>query len=224
MAITYAAKFVADHGLMPPGDEWTEDFPFTYRTASSYIKTLGGTMGIPEDLLFFEQGLRELVTKYEQYFLGLEKREPLKLLESVEKSCRKYANVNIINTMLKFKYTSLVATFNTHKEKWNRINRLIEEGKYSRDRFKMAMHLHQPDKHKPREVKPDTEVAVLYKQYLEARKACNMPTENISPAMIAAAIEKQKPLISSKYNCDRVEFKVVVEDGKPKIKARPKLS
>ena len=41
--------------------------------------------------------------------------------------------------------------------------------------------------------------------------------------MIAAAIEKQKPLIISKFNCSAVEFKVVIEEGMPKIKARPRL-
>ncbi|ACM22023.1 hypothetical protein Geob_3684 [Geotalea daltonii FRC-32] len=179
-------------------------------------------MGIPEDLLFFEQSLHDLVTKYEQFFLGLEKREPLKLLDTVERACRKYANTNISNTMLKFRYNSLVASFNTHKQKWTRINRLIEEGKYSRDRFKMAMHSEHPDKKQPREAKGDTKVNELYREFVEARKACNLPTSSITPDMISAAIEKQKPLISSKYNCNSVEFKVVIEDGKPKIKARPK--
>ena len=178
-------------------------------------------MGISEDLLLFEQELRELVTKYEQFFIGLEKREPLKLLDTVERFCRKYANANISNTMLKFKYNSLVASFNTHKQKWNRINRLIEEGKYSRDRFKMAMHTGSLDKQTHRESRGDDEVNELYKKYLEARKICHLSSDNITPAMIAAAIEKQKPLILSKYNCKQVEFKIVIEDGNPKIKARP---
>jgi hypothetical protein len=178
-------------------------------------------MGIPEDLLFFEQNLHDLVTRYEQFFLGLEKREPLKLLETVERSCRQYANVNITNTMLKFKYNSLVASFNTHKQKWCRINRLIEEGKYSRDRFKMAMHSEHPSKQPPQQTGAGADVNQLYREYLEARKACNLSTDKVTPDVIAAAIEKQKPLISSKYNCNKIEFKVVIEDGKPKIKARP---
>jgi hypothetical protein len=39
--------------------------------------------------------------------------------------------------------------------------------------------------------------------------------------MIAEAIEKQRPLIMERYNCRDVEFRVVIEEGKPKIKARP---
>jgi hypothetical protein len=39
--------------------------------------------------------------------------------------------------------------------------------------------------------------------------------------MIAAAIDKQRPLIMERYRCTGVEFRVVIEEGKPKIKARP---
>lgn len=180
-------------------------------------------MGIPEDIALFEQSLNELVIKYEQYFLGLEKREPLRLLDEVEKFARKYMAVNIVNTMLKFKYNSIVARFNSYKQYWNRINRLIEDGKYSRDRFKMEMH--RPKGHARPPESRDTvtpEVARVYRQYMEARKACRLPVDNITPEMIATAIERQKPAIANKYHADQIEFKVVIEEGVPKIKARPK--
>ncbi len=182
-------------------------------------------MGIAEDISSFEHMLGELIIKYEQYFLGMEKREPLQLLTEVEKASRAYQNVNIVNTMLKFKYNSTVARLNSYKQYWNRVNRLIEEGKYSRDRFKMEMHL-QGNKEKPNQGQKRTgaDEERIFQQYLEARRACNLSTENITPEMIASVINKQKPAIFEKYRCKDVEFKVVVEGGKPKIKARPKLS
>lgn len=183
-------------------------------------------MGIPEDVALFEQSLNELIIKYEQYFLGIEKREPLQLLDRVERMSRQYLPVQIVNTMVKFKYNSMVAKLNTYKQHWTRITRLIEDGKYSRDRFKMEMHQHagkaKPEVEERGTVNP--EVERIYQQYMEARKTCNLPTKNITPEMIAAAIERQKPAIVSKYRCDKVEFKVVIEDGMPKIKARPKIS
>jgi hypothetical protein len=45
--------------------------------------------------------------------------------------------------------------------------------------------------------------------------------EGIRPEMIAAAIEKQRPLIMERYHCREVEFRVVIEEGTPKIKVRP---
>ena len=183
-------------------------------------------MGIPEDIAQFEQNLGELIIKYEQYFLGLEKREPLRLLQEVERASRRYMPANIVNTMHRFRYNSLIARFNSYRQYWNRIVRLMEEGKYSRDQFRMKLHLREGNSgkhHHPPEPPQDPEVERLFQQYIEARKACHLPTGNITPDLISSAIEKQKPILAEKYHCQQVEFKVVIEDGKPKIKARPKL-
>ena len=189
-------------------------------------------MGLPEDVALFEQGLSELIIKYEQYFLGLEKREPLRLLGEVEGLARRYQGFQIINTMVKFRYNAAIARLNSYKQYWGRINRLMEEGRYSRDRFKMEMHqkgkgaglpekVAHPAPEEARAVSRDIE-AVCH-SYLEARRACSLPVDTVSLESIAAAIERQKPVIMNKYGCTGVEFKVVIEDGAPKIKARPKL-
>ena len=183
-------------------------------------------MGIPEDIARLEQDLRELIIRYEQYFCGTEKREPLLLLEEVERSVRRYQNVAINNSMYKFKYNSLVATLCVHRQKWNRTNRLIEEGKYNRDRFKMSLHQRGETK-RPAQA-PDgnakNPLDQIYRDFLAARKACNLPLENLSREKIAAAIERQKPAIMEKYRCNDVEFAVIIEGGKPHLKARPKNS
>lgn len=189
-------------------------------------------MGIQEDIVLFEQSVNELIIKYEQYFLGLEKREPLGLLGVVESLARKYQGYQIINTMMKFKYNTAIARLNSYKQYWSRVNRLIEEGKYSRDRFKMEMHLkdklpERAPKERPLPVEEkivtNPEIESLYRTYLEARQVCHLPIDNITREMIAAGIGKQKPLIMEKYNCKGVEFRVVIEEGMPKIKARPKV-
>ncbi|AJE04556.1 MXAN_5187 C-terminal domain-containing protein [Geobacter pickeringii] len=183
-------------------------------------------MGIPEDIVQFEQGLNELIIKYEQYFLGLEKREPVRLLETVERLARKYATVKIVNTMLSFKYNSLVSRLNSYRQYWNRILRLMEEGKYSRDRFRMAMH-QRPDggarpaaAAKPRSPAAGGETDELYRQFVEARRACGLSTDTISREMVFAAIERQRPAIAARYGDAPVEFRIVIEAGTPKIKAR----
>jgi hypothetical protein len=189
-------------------------------------------MGISEDIVLCEQSVNELIIKYEQYFLGLEKREPISLLSEVERLARKYQGYQIVNTMMKFKYTTAIARLNSYKQYWSRINRLIEEGKYSRDRFKMEMHLKDKlperspkDRPLPLEEKIVTnpEIESLYRTYLEARQVCHLPTDNITREMIAAGIGRQTPVIMEKYKCKGVEFRVVIEEGTPKIKARPKV-
>ncbi len=82
-------------------------------------------MGISEDITLFEKNLNDLIIRYEHYFLGLEKREPLKQLEEVERLSRRYVGSDIINTMLTFKYNSLKARLISYKQYWNRTLRLI---------------------------------------------------------------------------------------------------
>ncbi|GAM09139.1 hypothetical protein OR1_01413 [Geobacter sp. OR-1] len=177
-------------------------------------------MGIAEEIIVFEEKLNELVRKYEQYFLGLEKREPIKLLEEVERTARKYVGTNIVNTMVKFKYNSLVARLQSYKQYWGRINRQIEEGRYSRDKFRMGMH--QQAREGTSVSGGNGEIDGIFAQYLEARRTCNLDTDNINPEALKSTLEKQKEALQYKHNCNNIEFRVVIEDGKPKIKARPK--
>ena len=181
-------------------------------------------MAIAEDLTKLEQQLKELITRYEQYFVGLEKREPLLLVADVEKMVRRYANVPINNTMYKHKYTMLVARLNTYREHWNRILRLIEEGRYSRDRFIRDLHLRQKVKkpaHHEEQPRPhhDPELDRIFYELREARKACHLPVEKLSRELVAATIEKSRAALVARLGTDDLVFRVVVEDGKPKIKA-----
>jgi hypothetical protein len=180
-------------------------------------------MGIAEEIVVFEGKLNELVRKYELYFLGLEKREPVKLLEEVELTARRYVGTPIVNTMVKFKYNSVVARLNSYKQYWTRINRQIEEGKYPRDRFRMALpgHNSTTDPSADQEA-VKTELDGVYQQFIEARKVCNLKIDGISAEIMKSTIEKQRTALQQRHNCTDIEFRVVIEDGKPKIKARPK--
>lgn len=183
-------------------------------------------MGIAEDLLILETRLKELITSYEQYFIGIERREPLKLAEEVEKLVRRYAGTPITNTMYKHRYNSLVARLNTYRQQWTRILREIEEGRYSRDRFKAALHKSSaPAKPSPKteESNPQQkELDRVYAELVEARRSCHLPIDGMSREQLAATLEKQRPLISQKLGTSEVQFRVVVEGGKPKIKAGTK--
>ncbi|MDD2540943.1 MAG: hypothetical protein PHH28_07850 [Desulfuromonadaceae bacterium] len=181
-------------------------------------------MAIADDIMLLDQKLGVLITKYEQYFIGLEKREPLLLLGEVEALVRRYSGVPISNTMYKHRFTMLVARLNTYREHWNRILKLIEEGRYSRDRFISNLHLRQKDK--PERKEPDSPQAAaesdldrLVHEFREARKACNMPDDKVTRELIAATIERQRPALVAKLGTENFVFRVVVEEGKPKLKA-----
>ncbi|HPX62249.1 MAG TPA: MXAN_5187 C-terminal domain-containing protein [Deltaproteobacteria bacterium] len=182
-------------------------------------------MAIIEDLAELEQKLSSLIIKYDQYFIGLEKREPVKLQDEVEKLVRRYANTSINNTMHKHKYNMLTARFNTYREQWNRIVRQIEEGRYSRDRFISNLRHQQQTPAaadrgaKARRADQDQEMDRIFKEFVEARKACNMPVAKLTREQVASTIEKSRSALTAKLGSDNLAFRVVVEEGKPKIKA-----
>ena len=181
-------------------------------------------MAIGEDLPQLERLLGDLIIKYEQYFIGLEKREPLKVLADVEKLARRYAGTPINNTMYKYRYNMLVARFSTYREHWNRILRLIEEGRYSRDRFIRDLRQRPNASESPSSEEvalqhQNVELDRIYHEYREACISCNLPLDKISRDLIAASINKNKPNLVSRLGTEDLFYRVVVENGKPKIKA-----
>ena len=197
------------------------------RYTSSFILEDNLSMALAEDLAYLEFQLKNLITRYEQYFIGLEKREPSQLLSEVEKIVRRYSAVPISNTMLKYKFVMLTARFNTYREHWNRILRLIDEGKYFRDRFMSDLRQRQravaPSAQKSdQHPSDDNELERLFNELREARKNCHMPVESLTRDMVAATIEKSKPALIARLGTDDLAFRIVVENGKPKIKAGPR--
>lgn len=181
-------------------------------------------MAIAEDLPHIERMLGDLIIRYEHYFIGLEKREPLQLHSDVDKLVRRYTGIPINNTMYKHKYNMLVARLNTYREHWNRILRLIEEGRYSRDRFISDLRQRQhagadlsraADSRQSQEKELDR----IFKEYRAARLSCNLPVDNITRERIAATINKNRPSLIARLGTEELFYRVVVEDGKPKIKA-----
>jgi hypothetical protein len=175
-------------------------------------------VGILEDITLFEKRLNDLVIKYEHYFLGLEKKEPVKLLDEVE-----YTASNIANTMLTFRYNSLKARLMSYKQYWLRTVRLMEDGRYSRDRFKMEIHEKEfPPESGNGKSERDEEMESIYRQFVQARTECSLPVAGITREIVAEIVEKHKRATMAKYRCTDVELRITVENGNPKLKIRPK--
>ena len=185
-------------------------------------------MAVADDIAVLEKKLIQLKTDYEQYFLGMQKTAPERLRTEVQKLIQFYSNQMITNTALNYRYKMAVAKFNSYIGYWNRVIREIEDGKYVRDVFKMKLHERimppaspaQPAKQKEEAIPEDDRIKKIYLEYVEARKDTNEPIPKFEA--VADLIKKQTPAIKEKYKASSVDFKVVVEDGKAKLKAVPK--
>lgn len=175
---------------------------------------------IARELTALEDAQKELVILYEQYFAGIENREPVKARENLTSRLRRFANRRIIQTDLRFRYQNLATRFHIYAGYWDRILRLMDEGRYAR-------HLHRAPTAAATEASATVpaaadEVDTIYRQLLEARRMSDDRMAIPDREQIAAFLERQKAKIREKFGDREVEFLVATEDGKPKIKVRAK--
>jgi len=80
-----------------------------------------------------ENRVERLRSLYEQYFMGIERIEPLTLRKDVERRLWALRKEQIRNTGLRFKLETTIQRYNTYQQYWQRIVREIEAGTYQRD-------------------------------------------------------------------------------------------
>jgi hypothetical protein len=184
---------------------------------------------IEEDLLLLDARMKQLRNEYEQYFLGTRKREPQLLRGEVHKIVAYYANVPIRNTGHRFKFNNLRARYFAFKRHWDDTQRKIEDGSYDRHRFQAELHERERGigKKKPTEgggaAAPagGGDLDQLYSAWIEARQATGQATAGLTREKLAAQLEQQSANIRERFGTGEVRFRVVVEDGKAKLKATP---
>lgn len=169
-----------------------------------------------------QQEMKELEIRYEQYFAGVEKREPYQERNNLARRLRHYTSRRIIQTDLKFRYHGLSSRFMSYCQYWDRILRLIDEGRYHRHTSK----LNKPAVPGGNKTAPGNlgrgEIERLQEELTEARKACGLPGDAPSISRIAAFLDNQREKIRSRYGDRPVKFTVDIGDGKPRIKVCPK--
>ncbi len=164
--------------------------------------------------------LRELEILYERYFSGMEKREPLRQREELQKRLRQFINRRIMKTDLRFRYESLAARYHTYIGHWDRILRLMDEGRYERHTgSKRPAPMVDQGKTNPKNDNEET-----YQQMLKAHQECALGKPAPSRKQFNAYLAKQRSSLAEKFGSKDIEFRVVTDKGRPKITARPKKS
>jgi hypothetical protein len=181
---------------------------------------------IEEDLILLDARMKMLRNEYEQYFLGSRKREPQLLRGEVQKIISYYANVPIRNTGHRFKFNNLRARYFAFRRHWDYTQRKIEDGTYDRHRFQAELHERErgiAGSEREERAAPAAgergDLDQLYSAWIEARKATGQPTAGLTREKLAAQLEQQTATIRQRFGAADVRFRVVVEDGRAKLKA-----
>jgi hypothetical protein len=182
-------------------------------------------VSIDEDLKILESKLIQLKLDYEQYFLGSRPREPLMARREVNNQILYYANNPIQNTAARFKFNSVNARFQAYKRHWISVLRQMESGTYKRDVFKANLReRHRAEdagKTSSREAGSRQDTGDLFESYVGAAEACGQKVAGLTPQKLQALLDKQRAALTEKLGCSDVNFKVVVQEGKVKLKASP---
>lgn len=174
---------------------------------------------IEQELNRIEATIREIDQNYEKYFAGIERRPPEKLRDELELELRRLANRYIPQTDLRYRYQMLATRFHSYYGNWERLMRQIEEGKFVRKLERLrggsaAPPLSRKEEHTPpllsEAERISAEIAAISGKAPDRQK-------------IATFLAEQRAQLSSRFAGRDIEFLVLCEDGKPKLKARPKV-
>lgn len=200
-----------------------------------------------EELAIAERELHELKVAFEHYFLGMERKAPLRKRETLGEKIRRYRTHATAFKAAghKFRLEQLASKFAAYERIWTRTLTEIESGTYKRDVFKMRRRVKpatestpakatsaadsQPQPQAEARARPeaanplsDGQIRAIYDAFVLARRRTGEPTEGLSVEVVAATLRKQAPEILRRYECQAVEFKVVIKEGRALLRALPR--
>lgn len=79
-----------------------------------------------------ENDIDRLQALYNQYFMGIEKLEPVTHKKKVERKINALRKMHLANSIVRFRFQGQVQRYNTQTTYWRRVCRQIEEGTYTR--------------------------------------------------------------------------------------------
>lgn len=180
---------------------------------------------LESDLELLDVKIKQAKNEYDQYFLGHRPREPAMTRGEVQKIIAYWSNLPIRNTKHRFRFNTLCARFFTFRRQWDEINRRIEEGTYEPHNKRARRRAAETAGAAPAPAPVPSSAAArdgdVCAAYIEARRACGESTAGLDRERVAALIEEQRRAILARYRCADVRFRVVVEDGKARLKATP---
>jgi len=85
------------------------------------------------------RNIERLRVFYDQYFMGVEKIEPVQLRHIIERGIRNSNLHEARQTGLRFRFNSLVNRFRIYAVYWDRVLRELEEGRFKREKFRRTL-------------------------------------------------------------------------------------
>lgn len=181
-------------------------------------------MTIEEELEKLEDDIRRLKVEYEVYLNGGAKYPPRDSVFRIEFVIKRfYSDPPDMNLSQRFRFDALARKYAIHHELWTR--RILEKeegrGRYAGVKPRRAeftldegvrVAFSDPEKEQD-------SVDRLLQAIVEARRMVGERVDNIDPKGFQKYICEKTRQIQKSMGCRKVQFSVIVEDGKVKFKA-----
>jgi hypothetical protein len=176
------------------------------------------------DIVRLEAAIRQLKIQYDMFFAGSLPKQPHELRAEVERVIKRYANAPIKRYASRFHFNSLVSRFNSLSELWSKTLRSLEEGE--RPAPAVADRAGAGGQVIARYTMGDPggergSLKLLHQRLLEARKNSGEAAGKLSFESFVKSVSAQAVKLREKTGCDKVELRVIVQDRKVTVKARP---
>lgn len=191
--------------------------------------------GPEQDIAQLETLLRQLEKEYDKFLSGQERIEPSKTEGKVIALVRAYASRPIQNSTLSFKYNSLVARYNSFKTIWSRRLREREEGRgpqqrgarpgagggpaaaahATRGRARAGEYLASDP------LREQRYLTQFYETYRHLREQAGESVAKLTPEVFQKTLADRIAQIKREQRCEAVLVRVVSEQGRTRIVAKP---
>ena len=167
-----------------------------------------------------DRRIQQLKVEYNRFFAGDLPQPPVALRDEIEAEMRRLRAMNMRRSVDGFRFGAIEAKLNSYSEMYARRLRAAEEGKVAprRPSHPAMKPVHDVDLGVVLNPRLESDaVEALFKGLVERnRKAPTMDLDTFRNYL-----QRQITQISDKTGCAAVQFRVVTEEGKVKLKAKP---
>ena len=187
-----------------------------------------------KDIAQLETLLRQLEKEYDKFFAGLERREPAATENAVLAIIRAYVSRPIKNPTINFKYTSLVARYNSFKTVWTRRLREREEGRAGGSCVARTFAPPSPEPRHPAHTAayPGEYLAAnplheprhleqFFETYRRLREQSGESNAKLRRRAFQKALAERIEKIKREQGCEAVLVRVAKEQGRTRLVAKP---
>jgi hypothetical protein len=169
-----------------------------------------------------EASIAEVKVLYEQYFSAVLPLPPDKMRHDVSQQIKFLLKSPFKNSATRFRLKTLVTRFQTYSTYWERVLKQREEGTYKKDIFKAELRQRQSVE-KQRQISSsaiqENSLKQLFNVYEDAVRKSGGNTTQLSFESFKRSMLKTAENIKTKHGNAKIQYKVVMQDGKVVVKA-----